>query len=41
MDNLIYSLNATMPIFFVMVVGYVLRRIGMIDEIFVKEANKV
>lgn len=41
MDNLIYSLNATMPIFFVMVVGYVLRRIGMIDDHFIKVANKL
>jgi len=32
MDNLIFSLNATMPIFIMMVVGWVLKKIGFIDE---------
>lgn len=41
MSNLIYSLNATMPIFLVMVVGYFLRRIKMLDESFIKTANKL
>jgi len=40
MDSLIYSLNATIPIFLTMIVGYVLRRIGMLNENFVKVANK-
>ena len=40
MENLIFSLNATMPIFLVIVVGYVLKRIGMLGEEFVKSANK-
>lgn len=40
MDNLIFSLNATMPVFLVIVVGYVLKRIGMLDEGFSKPANK-
>ncbi|UZW15085.1 AEC family transporter [Clostridium pasteurianum] len=40
MDSLIYSLNATMPIFFVIVVGYVLKRIGMLNDNFVEVANK-
>lgn len=40
MDSLIYSLNATVPVFVVMVVGYVLRRIGFITEEFVTVANK-
>lgn len=40
MSNLIYSLNATMPVFLVMVVGYILRRIGMFNEEFIKVSNK-
>lgn len=40
MDNLIYSLNATMPVFLVMVAGYILRRMGMFTEEFLKVANK-
>lgn len=40
MENLIFSLNATVPIFLVMVAGYIFRRIGMLDEGFVKVLNK-
>ncbi|MGN0107661.1 MAG: AEC family transporter [Hominilimicola sp.] len=40
MDSLIYSLNATIPVFLVIVVGYILKRIGMLNESFVKCANK-
>ena len=40
MDNLIYSLNATMPVFLVMVVGYILRQLGMFSDEFLKVANK-
>lgn len=40
MSNLIYSLNATMPIFLVMVVGYFLRQIKMLNDEFIKAANK-
>lgn len=32
LDNLIFSLNATMPIFMMMVAGFLLKKIGMIDE---------
>ena len=32
MSNLIFSLNATLPLFIMMVVGYVLKRIGFIDK---------
>lgn len=39
MENLIFSLNATIPIFLVMVAGYVLRRINMVDDCFVKTLN--
>lgn len=31
-DNLIFSLNATMPIFIVMVIGYLLKKIKFVDE---------
>ena len=40
MDHLIFSLNATLPIFLTMVVGYVLKQIHMLDEHFVKVLNK-
>ena len=32
MENLIFSLNATAPIFALMVLGYLFRKIGLIDE---------
>lgn len=32
MNNLIFSLNATLPIFLMMVLGYVLARFGIIDD---------
>ena len=41
MEQLFFSLNATIPIFLVMVVGYVLRRIHMVDEPFIKTLNKL
>ena len=41
MSNLIYSLNATVPVFLVIVVGYVLKRIGWITPEFIKVANKI
>ena len=40
MENLIFSLNVTFPIFLVMVIGYILRQIGMLDDHFVTVANK-
>lgn len=40
MDSLIYSLNATIPIFAVMVVGYFLKQIKFLSEEFVAVANK-
>lgn len=39
MDNLIFCLNATIPIFLVMVAGYIFRRIKLVDEGFVKILN--
>lgn len=38
-DNLIYCLNATMPIFILMVIGYLFRRYNIISETFTKEMN--
>jgi predicted permease len=40
MENLIYSINVTMPIFLVMVIGYILKQIGMLNDNFVTVANK-
>lgn len=40
MDNLIFSLNATIPVFLVIVTGYILRRVGMLGEEFIRDANK-
>ena len=40
MENFIYSINVTMPIFLVMVIGYILKQIGMLDDNFVTVANK-
>jgi hypothetical protein len=40
MENFIFSINATMPVFLVMVAGYFLRRIGILNEEFIKSANK-
>ena len=41
MDNLIYSLNATVPVFLVIAAGYILKRIGWINEGFIKTSNKI
>lgn len=39
MENFIYSINATIPIFLVMVVGYILRQCNILDEHFAKKAD--
>lgn len=41
LNNLIFSLNATMPIFLMMVVGYFLKRIKMLDEQSIPVINKI
>ena len=41
MDNLIFSLNATMPIFFVMVLGYILKKIKFTDAHSTAVINKL
>lgn len=40
MENFIFSVNVTLPIFLVMVIGYILRQIGMLNDNFVTVANK-
>ena len=40
-DNLMFSLGATMPLFIVMVVGWLLKNRGFINDEFVKVSNKL
>lgn len=40
MENFIFSINVTMPIFLVMVLGWFLKQIGMLNDNFVTVANK-
>ena len=39
MDQLIFSLNATVPLFLMMLLGFVLRQLGLFDDNFVKKLN--
>lgn len=40
MENLIFSLNATVPIFLLMVLGFVFHQIGWIDDVFASKMNR-
>ena len=40
MENLIFSLNATVPVFLMMVLGMVLKKIGWIHESFASQLNR-
>lgn len=40
MDSLIFSLNATVPVFLLMVLGLVFRKLGWIDEVFASKMNQ-
>ena len=40
MDNFIFSLNVTIPIFLIILLGYILRRIHFLTDEFVRVANK-
>ena len=40
MENLIFSLNATVPIFLLMLLGLFFRKIGWIDDDFASKMNK-
>ena len=39
MENLIFSLNATIPIFLLMVVGYFLNHVGVLDDVLANKMN--
>lgn len=41
MEQLFFSLNATIPIFLTMILGYILRQMKMVDEPFIKTLNKL
>ena len=40
LENFIYSINVTLPIFLVMVIGYILKQTGMLNDNFVTVANR-
>lgn len=40
MENLIFSLNATAPIFLLMALGFLFRKLGWIDEVFASKMNQ-
>ena len=40
MENLLFSLNATVPVFLLMLLGLLFRRLGWIDEVFASKMNK-
>lgn len=40
MENLIFSLNATLPIFFTMMLGWFFRKVGLMDETFTNKMNR-
>ncbi len=41
MEQLMFSLNATIPVFLIMVIGYILKNIHMVDASFVKTLNSL
>ena len=41
MESLVFSLNATIPVFLVIMVGYILKRIGWINKGFIDASNKI
>lgn len=40
MENLIFSLNATIPVFLMMILGYFFHRIGWVDDVFAAKMNQ-
>lgn len=40
MENLIFSLNATVPVFLLMLLGLLFRHLGWVDEVFASKMNK-
>ena len=41
MENLIISLNVVLPLFFSIALGYILKRLGMYDDVTLKTLNKL
>lgn len=41
LENLIFSIGTTLPIFSVMMIGYILKRKNIIDDNFIKKANMI
>ncbi|MCQ2322670.1 MAG: AEC family transporter [Bacteroidales bacterium] len=39
MDSFVFSINATIPVFLIMIVGWLIRRSGIIDDNFTDKAN--
>ena len=40
MENLVFSLNATVPVFLMMLLGLLFHRLGWIDDMFASKMNK-
>lgn len=40
MENLIFSLNATVPVFAMIILGMFFKKIGIIDDVFASKMNK-
>ena len=40
MENLIFSLNATVPVFAMIILGILFKKIGIIDDVFASKMNK-
>lgn len=40
MENLMFSLNATLPIFLTMLLGWFFKKIRLVDDVFVKKLNR-
>ena len=41
MESFIFALNAVAPIILTVAIGYLLKKIGMMNEDFAKKANKI
>ena len=41
LNNFIYSLNATLPVFAVMVLGWILKRTSFLSDEFITVANRL
>lgn len=40
MDNFIFSLNATLPVFLIIVAGYIFKQMGFFSEAFIKDTDR-